>query len=188
LTRSRIPAFFFCCASSYVKYLVLSLTFVFIRARRALNSGYKDRRRERHPHSLLVAMTRSQRSFFYPHTSISRLFFHLRLLFHLKASFQEVDLLSHTPNTPDQSAPTDPDALCRLLVELGRHLRPLLPSDREWLEEGAIEAVNNIPVDAGQVADVLVGMKGSLRVAIKHYRFHSSSNYLPAYVASASSI
>jgi len=131
-------------------------------------------------------MTRPQRSSFYPRASISRLFFHLRLLFHLKASLQEVDLLSYTPNAPDQSVPTDPDALCRLLVELGRHLRPLLPSDREWMEEGAIEVVNDIPVDAGQFADVLVGMKGSLRVAIKHYRFHSSSDYLPAYVVSAS--
>jgi len=125
---------------------------------------------------------------FHPQAPISRLFSYLRLLFHLKASLQEVDLPPCTTNAHNLPVPVDPDALCRLLVKLGRRLRPRLPDDREWLEEGSIEAISDSPVDAGEVADILVGMKGNLKVAIKHYRFYSSSDPIPTYTVSIPNI
>lgn len=82
----------------------------------------------------------------------------------------------------DQGLPTDPDVLCELLVELVSHLQPLLSGDCEWLKEGAIEVTDDRPVAAGEVANIFVGMKGNHKVAIKHYRFYSTSDYLPTYI------
>lgn len=38
------------------------------------------------------------------------------------------------------------------------------------------------PIDAGQVANIFVGMRGNIKVAVKCYRFYPSSGYLPAYM------
>ena len=83
-----------------------------------------------------------------------------------------------------QWSPTDTEAECELLVEFVRKLRPHLADDYEWLEEGTIELVGGSPVDAGEFANVLVGMRGDQMVAIKHYRIYSSADYMPTYVVS----
>lgn len=94
----------------------------------------------------------------------------------------------HTPVSPvppmsefDQCSPTDPIPSSELLVELVLQLRPLLPDDCGWLEEGAIELAGDYPVDAGEFANILLGVRGNQRVAVKHYRIFSSSNYFPTY-------
>jgi len=144
-----------------------------------------------HPYTSLAAvampMVRLQRLSFRLKASIPRFFSHLRLPFHIGASVED-GWLPYTTDVPDQPTPTDPDALCGFLVELGRHLRPLLPDDREWLEEGTIETIGDSPVDAGEVADILVGMKGNLKVAVKRYRFYSSVDFLPTYMVSIPNI
>ncbi|KAF9646942.1 kinase-like protein [Thelephora ganbajun] len=78
----------------------------------------------------------------------------------------------------DQRLQTHPGVLCELL----RHLRSLLPGDFEWLEEEAIEVASDHPFDAGGTADILIGTMGNRKVAIKRYRLHSFSDYLPTYV------
>jgi hypothetical protein len=50
------------------------------------------------------------------------------------------------------------------------------------LQQGALEVVEEFPIDGGSVADVLVGMMGNHKVAIKSYRCYSSSDRLPTYV------
>ena len=82
----------------------------------------------------------------------------------------------------DQCSPTDPNTPSELLVELVLQLRPLLPDDREWLEEGAVELAGDSPVDAGEYSNILTGMRGGQRVAVKHYRICSSSDYFPTYI------
>ena len=136
-------------------------------------------------------MTSLRLSSFRPSVSISRLSAYIRLLFHIKASLEGTGSSSHTPNTPDQadqaipefdrSSPTDPAVLCNLLDELTRNLQSRLPGC-ELLEEGVIEFIGDRPIDAGQVANVFVGMKGNRKVAIKCYRFYQCSDYLPAYM------
>ena len=81
----------------------------------------------------------------------------------------------------DQCSPTDHIPSPELLVELVLQLRPLLPDDCEWLEEGVIELASDCPVDAGEFANILLGVRGNQRVAVKHYRIHSSSSYFPIY-------
>ena len=79
-----------------------------------------------------------------------------------------------------------PGALHEHITNLVSHLPQLLPDSCEWLEQGSLEVVGDHPVDAGGVADVWVGMMGVRKVAIKSYRYYSSSDYLPTYVVSDS--
>ena len=83
------------------------------------------------------------------------------------------------------STSTDPGALCEHLVGLVSNLRPLLPAGCGWLEQGSIEVVGEHPVDGGGVADLWVGRIGNRKVAIKAYRYDSSSNCSVAYTVSA---
>ena len=84
----------------------------------------------------------------------------------------------------DQLLLIDPGAVCEHLVDLTHHLRSLLPDSCEWLEEGTLEVVGEHPAYAGGVADVWAGKMGNRKIAIKAYRWCSSSNYLPTYVVS----
>ena len=70
------------------------------------------------------------------------------------------------------------------LIDLVSRLPPSLPDGCEWLEKGALQVVGEHPFDAGSVADVWVGLTGNRKVAIKSYRYCSSSDYLPTYVVS----
>ena len=85
----------------------------------------------------------------------------------------------------DQSFPTDPGALGDHLIDLVAHLRPLLPAGCGWLEQGSPEVFWGQPVDAGGVADIRAGKIGNRKVAIKVYRYDSSSNYSVTYAVSA---
>ena len=142
-----------------------------------------------------VVLPPSKRSSLHPKVPFSRLLTYLRLISHPKALLERVSVPSPTvdagqsesfPIEIDQPFPISYGALCEHvhLVDLVRHLRSLLPSGCEWLEQGALEVVGEHPVDAGGVADVWVGKMGDRRIAIKAYRFYSSSNYLPTYLVS----
>ena len=73
---------------------------------------------------------------------------------------------------------------CELLVEFVLQLRPLLPDDCAWLGDRSIELVSDCPADAGEFANILIGMMGNRKLAIKHYRICSSSDYFPTYMVS----
>ena len=139
---------------------------------------------------MTLHMAGSQVLPFRPPSSPSRLFAHIRLPFRIKASLEGAGSSSHSANIPEQvyqsipefdhPFPTDPAALCNLLHEVVGQLRPLL-SGCEWLEEGAIKFASDHPVDAGEVADIFIGMRGDQKVVVKCYRFYPSSDYLPSY-------
>ena len=84
----------------------------------------------------------------------------------------------------DRPLPIDPNAISEHLVDLARHFRSLLPGS-ERVEEGTLEVIGERPVDAGGVADVWVGRMGNRKIAIKAYRYNSSSNYLSTFVVSS---
>ena len=86
------------------------------------------------------------------------------------------------PQRNDRSLPIDPDALREHLIDLVSRIPSLLPESGEWLERGVLDVVGEHPIAAGDVADVWVGMMGNRKVAIKSYRYCSTSNYMPAYV------
>jgi len=122
----------------------------------------------------------------------------LYLIFHPKNSAGGCDVPSPTTVRPDQSeparpeigqtSPIDPDALREHLTKLVSRLPPLLPDSCEWVERGALEVVGGLPIDAGGVADVWIGMMGNRKVVIKSYRYCLSSDYLPNYVVSDTSL
>ena len=129
-----------------------------------------------------------------PRSPVSHLLTFPRRISHQETPLERFDVSSHTTGVPgrseqfppaiDELHPTDPGALCKHLVGLVSRLQPLLPASCSWLEPGSIEVVGEHPVDAGGVADVWVGKMGDRRIAIKAYRFYSSSNYLPTYLVS----
>ena len=142
--------------------------------------------------TMVKPLDSSPHSSFNFHVSTSRLLERLRLLLHPDPPLDGANLSSPAADVPhqlvpstleiDQRVPVDSDVLCELLVELVSHLQPLLPGDCEWLGEGGVEVIDNRPVAAGQVADVLVGIRGNRKVAIKRYRLYSTSDYLQAYM------
>jgi len=120
-----------------------------------------------------------------PKDLLSHLLTSLRPIFHPKSSLKVADMSSHAAGGLDQSKPSpDPGALHEHLIGLVSHPPPLLPDSCGWLERGALVVIGEHPIDAGSVADVWVGMMGNRKVAIKSYRYHSSSDYLPTYVVS----
>ena len=141
-----------------------------------------------------VALLCSKLLPFHPKDLLPRLLASLHLVSHPKASAGWAGVPSRIATKPDQSEPSQPEvdrtlpidtgALHEHLIDLVSHLPPLLPESCEWLEQGALEIVGGRPVDAGGVADVWAGMMGNRKVAIKSYRCHSSSDYLPNYVVS----
>lgn len=90
------------------------------------------------------------------------------------------------PSPPEisRSLPIDPGELCEHLVNLVSHLPSLLPDDCKQLEQGTLEVVGERPIDAGDVADIWVGKMGNRKVAIKSYRYCSTSDYIPIFVVS----
>ena len=118
----------------------------------------------------------------------------LRPAFHPKPSLGGGDIPSHTTGRSDQLVPSQPkvdhslsagsSAVREHLIDLVSHLPPLLPDSCEWLRKEALKVVGRHPIDAGGVADVWVGVMGDHKVAIKSYRYDSSSDYLPTYMVS----
>jgi len=129
-----------------------------------------------------------------PGGPLSRLFLSLRLIFHSKTSLGGVNIRSPTADVPDRSGlapqavdrslPMDPDEVCEHLIDLVSRIPSLLPDSGEWLERGVLEVIGGHPIAAGDVADIWVGILGNRKVAIKSYRYSSSSNYMPTYVVS----
>ena len=144
--------------------------------------------------SQLIALFRSEYSSF-PKNHFPRLPTTLRLIFHPNTPLERGCVPSGTagvhhdqsmppPLGVERSLPIDPDALREHLVDLVSHLPPLLPDSCKWLEQGDLEFFGEQPIDAGGIADVWVGMMGDRKIAIKSYRYYSSSDYLPIYVVS----
>jgi len=121
-----------------------------------------------------------------PKDSSSRLFTSLRLLFRPNNQLGGIGVPPFT-DVADQSEPPEINpqppisaaALPEHLFDLVLHLHPSLPTSCRWLEQGALEVVGEFPVDAGGIADIWAGMMDNRKVAIKVYRFCSSSDWLP---------
>jgi len=138
-------------------------------------------------------MTGSQLSHLHPQDLLSRLRAYVRTLCHSETSQERAGSPSDPVNVPDPDVPApadlsipellpaDPAASCALLYELTSQLRSWLPCCR-WLEEGTIKFVGDRPVDAGEVANIYLGMRGNRKVIVKCYRFYPSSDYFPTYM------
>ena len=141
-----------------------------------------------------VAFLSSKLPSFHPRGLFSRLLLSLHLIDHSKSSLGGVIVSSPTIDVPDRSEPAlqiidrsipmDPDAVCEHLIDLVSRIPSLLPDSGEWLERGVLEVVGDHPIAAGDVADIWAGMMRNRKVAIKSYRYSSSSNYMPTYVVS----
>lgn len=80
---------------------------------------------------------------------------------------------------------SDPGTLPEHIVDAVRNLKPLLPSGCELLGQEDLKITGSCPIDAGGFADVWVGeMNDGTKVAIKSYRYYSSSSCLPVYLVS----
>ena len=135
--------------------------------------------------------------------NFSRLLMHLRLLVHPQRTSpargvqderrgtvpHPTAALDHSLSLPpeaDLSSITDPGTPPEHLVTAVRNLRPLLPIDCELFGQDDLCIVGSHPIDAGGFADVRVGkMNDGTMVAIKSYRYYSSSGCLPIYMVSA---
>jgi hypothetical protein len=68
------------------------------------------------------------------------------------------------------------------LVDVVHNLKPFLPNGCEMLGQGDLKITGSHPIGAGGFADIWVGKRGNgTKVAIKSYRYYSSSNCLPIY-------
>jgi len=94
---------------------------------------------------------------------------------HSLSLLPEIDLSSlNNPGTPPEH-----------LVDAVRNLGPFLPIGCELLGQGDLKVVGSSPVDAGGFADIWVGERDDgTKVAIKSYRYYSSSSCLPTYLVS----
>lgn len=95
------------------------------------------------------------------------------ILDHLPPRLPEIDLFPmNDPGTPPEH-----------LVDAVRDLRPFLPIGCELFGQGDLKIVGLSPVDAGGFADTWVGERDDgTKVAIKSYRYYSSSGCLPVYL------
>ena len=134
--------------------------------------------------------------------NFSRLLVYLRLLVHPQGASpsrgvqderrgmvsQTAGALDHSLSFPpevDLSAITDPGTPPEYLVAAVWNLQPLLPIDCEMFGQDDLCIVGSHPIDAGGFADVRVGkMNDGTTVAIKSYRYYSSSSCLPVYMVS----
>jgi len=131
-----------------------------------------------------------------------RLLMYLRLLFHPQGTppFRDaqhdrcgmtsraVDPLGHLLSLLseiDLSSLSDPGTPPEHLVDAVRNLGPFLPTGCELLGQGDLKIVGSTPVDAGGFADIWAGERDDgTKVAIKSYRYYSSSSCLPTYLVS----
>jgi len=135
----------------------------------------------------------------FPHLLI-----YLRLLFYPQgtppsrgARHDRCDMPSHTIDALDHSLSLPPDIDLspvnntgtppEHLVDTVRNLGPLLPIGCELLGQGDLKIIGSSPVDAGGFADIWVGERDDgTKVAIKSYRYYSSSSCLPTYLVGVS--
>jgi len=139
---------------------------------------------------------------FHARDTFSSLLAHLRLLFHPReaSSSRDVqrewsDVSSCTVGPPDQpqslpseidlSPMTNPSTPPEHLVDAVRNLKPFLQIGCRMLGQGDLKVDGSRPVDAGGFVDVWVGkLNDGTAVAIKSYRYYSSSSCLPIYLVS----
>ena len=99
-----------------------------------------------------------------------------------------VDTLDHSLSLPpeiDLSPMNNPGTPPEHLVDAVRNLGPFLPAGCELLGQGDLKIIGSCPIDAGGFADIWVGERDDgTKVAIKSYRYYSSSSCLPIYLVS----
>ena len=152
------------------------------------------------PHLAIPAMMPTKRLRLRAGDTFPRLLIYLRLLFYPKRNphsgggqhdwcgvpYCAVEALDHLPLRPpeiDLSPMNDPGTPPEHLVDAVRNLRPFLPIGCELLGQGDLKIVGLSPVDAGGFADTWVGERDDgTKVAIKSYRYYSSSGCLPIYL------
>ena len=138
----------------------------------------------------------------HPRDNFSRLHMYLRLLVHPQGTSPSRSVqgqwrgtvshpagaLDHSLSLPpevDLSSITDPGTPPEYLVVAVWNLRPSLPIDCGLFGRDDLSVVGSYPIDAGGFADVWLGkMNDGTMVAIKSYRYYSSSSCLPIYMVS----
>jgi hypothetical protein len=151
--------------------------------------------------TILAAMA-TKHFLLYVGDAFTRLLVHLRLLFHPQGAppsrgtqydwcgmpSRTVDALGHWLSLPpeiDLSPMNSPGTPPERLVEAVRNLGPFLSVGCEMLGQGDLKIVGSRPVDAGGFADIWIGERDDgTKVAIKSYRYYSSSSCLPIYLVS----
>ena len=97
------------------------------------------------------------------------------------------DALGHSPSLPpeiDLSPTNNSSSTSEHFVDAVQNLTPFLPNGCEMLGQGDLRIASSRPINAGGFADVWVGEKDGTKVAIKSYRYYSSSSCLPIYLVS----
>jgi hypothetical protein len=94
------------------------------------------------------------------------------------------DLLQLLPPELDLSPMNNAGAPPENLVRGVRNFKPFLPDGCELLGKENLEITTTGPVDAGGIADILIGEKNGTTVAIKSYRQYASSSPLTTYLVS----
>ena len=140
---------------------------------------------------------------FHARDAFPRLLVYLHLLFHLRGTPTSrdahhdrcdmpsctVDALDHSLSLPpeiDLSPMNSPGIPPEHLVDAVRNLGPFLPTGCELLGQGDLKITGSGPIDAGGFADIWVGERDDgTKVAIKSYRYYSSSTCLPTYLVSS---
>jgi hypothetical protein len=170
---------------------------------------YKHRYKDTHklwnePHSSsqlgLSAAMLSKRLPLLARGATSHLLLCFRLLFHprgtssrsVRLNWSGISCATDIPDKSQTSPPeidlspmNNPNTPVEYIVGVVRNLKPSLPSGCGLLGQGDLKIAGSHPIDAGGFADVWVGeMNDGTTVAIKSYRYYSSSSCLPVYLVS----
>lgn len=97
----------------------------------------------------------------------------------------EVGRLQSLQQELDLSLMNDLTTSPERLVHAVQSLKPFLPTGCELLGQGDLNIMGSRPVDAGGFADVWVGERNGVTVAIKSYRYYASSGRLHIYLVSS---
>ena len=80
---------------------------------------------------------------------------------------------------------TNPSTPVEQLVDAVQNLKQFLPDGCELFGQGDLKIIGPYPAGAGGSADIwLAEMSDGIRVAIKSYRYYSSSSRLSVYLVS----
>lgn len=127
------------------------------------------------------------RSLFHPHRTLS-----LRAPWHRQRDKHPCSAVGSGESRPfllgiDHSFINNPGTPPEPLVDAVHRSKQLLPIECELLGQGDLKILGSRPVDAGGFANVWKGKKkDGTMVALKSYRYYSSSSCLPVYAVSES--
>ena len=133
--------------------------------------------------------------------AVPRLLLYLRMLFRPKGTpsrgtrhdqypmpSRAVNASDHSPSLPPEinlSPTNNSSTSSEHFVDAVHSLRSFLPDECEMLGQGDLKIFSSCPINAGGFTDVWVGERDDgTKVAIKSYRYYSSSSCLPIYLVS----